>query len=77
VQCDIKLRDEKQKLNRYKQRKFSEQTKKEKNFITDRSKLDLQNREESIKIDIYVLLIIQSKIYNQGGRVVLGRNVVL
>jgi hypothetical protein len=38
---------------------------------------DLQNREEVVRIDLSVLLVIQSFIYNQGGRVVLGRTVVL
>ena len=30
-----------------------------------------------VRIDIYVLVVIHSFIYNQGGRVVLGRTVVL
>jgi hypothetical protein len=30
-----------------------------------------------VRINLYVLLVIQSFIYNQGGRLVLGRTVVL
>jgi hypothetical protein len=60
-----------------KQSRIAEQTEEEKNCRTVRSRPDLQNREEVVRIDLSVLLVIQSFIYNQGGRVVLGRTVVL
>ena len=63
--------------NRQRKRRITEQTEEEKNCRTVRSRLDLQNKEEVVRINLSVLLIIQSFIYNQGGRVVLGRNVVL
>jgi hypothetical protein len=37
----------------------------------------LQNNEEVVRIDLSVLLVIQSFICNKGGREVLGRTVVL
>jgi hypothetical protein len=37
----------------------------------------LQNNEEVVRIDLSVLLVIQSFICNKGGREVLGRIVVL
>jgi hypothetical protein len=37
----------------------------------------LQNSEEVVRIDLSVLLVIQSFICNKGGREVLGRTVVL
>jgi hypothetical protein len=60
-----------------KQRRIAEQIEEEKNGKTVRSRPNLQNREEVVRIDLSVLLVIQSFIYNQGGRVVLGRTVVL
>ena len=51
--------------------------KQEKNCRIIRSRPDLQNIEEVVRINFSVLLVIQSFIYNQGGRVVLGRTVVL
>jgi hypothetical protein len=60
-----------------KHRRIAEQTEEEKNCRTVRSRPDLQNKEEVVRIDLSVLLVIQSFIYNQGGRVVLGRTVVL
>jgi hypothetical protein len=52
--------------------RIAEQIEEEKNCRTVRSRLDLQNREEVVRIDLSVLLVIQSFIYNQGGRVVQG-----
>ena len=63
--------------NILKQRKIVEQIEEEKNCKTVRSRPDLQNKEEVVRIDLSVLLVIQSFIYNLGGRVVLGRTVVL
>ena len=63
--------------NNLKKRRIAEQTEEEKNCKIVRSNRDLQNREEVVRIDLSVLLVIQSFIYNQGGRVVLGRTVVL
>jgi hypothetical protein len=63
--------------NRQRKRRIAEQTEEEKNCRTVRSRPDLQNREEVVRIDLSVLLVIQSFIYNKGGRVVLGRTVVL
>jgi hypothetical protein len=60
-----------------KKRRIAEQTEEEKNCRTVRSRPDLQNREEVVRIDLSVLLVIQSFIYNQGGWEVLGRTVVL
>jgi hypothetical protein len=37
----------------------------------------LQNSEEVVRIDLFVLLVIQSFICNEGGREILGRIVVL
>jgi hypothetical protein len=62
---------------RQRKRRIAEQIEEEKNCRTVRSKPDLQNREEVVRIDLSVSLVIQSFIYNQGGRVVLGRTVVL
>jgi hypothetical protein len=63
--------------NSLKQSRTAEQTEEEKNCRTVRSKPDLQNREEVVKIDLSVFLVIYSFIYNLGGRMVLGRIVVL
>jgi hypothetical protein len=63
--------------NNLKQSRIAEQTEEEKNCRTVRSKPDLQNREEVVRINLSVLLVIQSFIYNHGGRVVLGRTVFL
>jgi hypothetical protein len=60
-----------------KQSRIAEQTEEEKNCRTVRNRPDLQNKEEVVRIDLSMLLIIQSFIYNQGGRVVLGSIVVL
>jgi hypothetical protein len=60
-----------------KQSRIAKQIEEEKNCRTVRSRPDLQNKEEVVRIDLSVLLVIQSFIYNQGGRVVLGRIVVL
>jgi hypothetical protein len=60
-----------------KQSRIAEHTEEEKNWIIVRSIPDLQNREEVVRIDLSVFLVIQSFIYNQGWRVVLGRTVVL
>jgi hypothetical protein len=60
-----------------KQSRIAEQVEEEKNCKTIRSRPDLQNKEEMVRIDLSVLLVIQSFIYNQGGRVALGRTVVL
>jgi hypothetical protein len=60
-----------------KQRRIAEHIEEEKNCRTVRSRSDLQNKEEVVRIDLSVLLVIQSFIYNQRGRVVLGRTVVL
>jgi hypothetical protein len=54
-----------------KQSRIAEQIKEEKNFRAVRSRPDLQNREEVVRIDLSVLLAIQSFIYYHGGRVVL------
>jgi len=63
--------------NILKPRKIAEQTKEEKNCRIVKSRPDLHNIEEVVRIDLSVLLVIQSFIYNQGGRVVLGRTVFL
>ena len=63
--------------NSLKQSRIAEQTEEEKNCRTIRNIPDLQNKEEVVRIDLSVLLVIQSFIYNQGGRVVLGRTMVL
>jgi hypothetical protein len=63
--------------NNLKQSRIAEQAEEKKNCRTVRSIPDLQNREVVVRIDLSVLLVIQSFIYNQGGRVVLGRIVVL
>jgi hypothetical protein len=60
--------------NRQRKRRIAEQNRVE---LQVRSIPDLQNREEVVRIDLSVLLVIQSFIYNKGGRVVLGRTVVL
>jgi hypothetical protein len=63
--------------NKLKQSKIVEQTEEEKNCRTVISIPYLQKREEVVRIDLFVLLVIQSFIYNQGGRVVLWRIVFL
>jgi hypothetical protein len=63
--------------NSLKQSRTAEQIEAEQNCRTDKSREELQNREEVVRIETPVLLVIQSFIYNQGGRVVLGRTVVL
>jgi hypothetical protein len=63
--------------NRQRKRRIIEQTEEEKNCRTVRSRRDLQNIEEVVRIDLSMLLVIQSFIHNQGGREVLGRTVFL
>jgi hypothetical protein len=63
--------------NKQRKRRIAEQTEEEKNCRTVRSRPDLQNIEEVVRINLSVLLVIQSFIHNQGGRVVLGKTVVL
>jgi hypothetical protein len=60
-----------------KQRKTIGKVEAEQNCRIDKSIEELKNREEVVKIETHVLLVIQSFIYSQGGRVVLGRTVVL
>jgi hypothetical protein len=60
-----------------KQSRIVEHTEEEKNCRTVRSKPDLQNREEVVRIDLSVLLVIQSFIYKLGVWEVQGRTVVL
>jgi hypothetical protein len=60
-----------------KQNRIAKQFEAEQNCRTDKSREELQNREEVIIIETLLLLVIQSFIYNQGGRVVLGRVVVI
>jgi hypothetical protein len=60
-----------------KQSRSTEQIEAEKNCRTDKSREELHNREEVVRIETPVLLVIQSFILNQVGRVVLRRIVVL
>jgi hypothetical protein len=50
--------------NKLKQSRIAEQIEEEKNCRTVRRRPDLQNREEVVRIDLSVLLVIQSFIYN-------------
>ena len=50
--------------NNLNKRRIVEQIEEEKNCIIVRSRLDLQNIEEVVRIDLSVLLVIQSFIYN-------------
>jgi hypothetical protein len=59
-----------------KQRRIAEQIEEEKNCRIVRRRPYLQNIEV-VRIDLSMLLVIKSFIYNKGGRVVLGRTVVL
>ena len=63
--------------NKLKQRRTVEKTEEDKNCRTVRTRPDLQNIEEVVRIDTPVLLVIQSFIYNHRAWVVLGRTVVL